>query len=152
MKNILTLLSLTFLIFSCSIAQTSIKNTQAYNSPQNEFIIDETILGLLENSLNSKELEQYFHFELKERLPLKVLYKELLNDDDLVINCFGNLTKIIKSVDNQKGSIIELIKGFKSDKEVTFIFKYPIEGITITSRYRNNNQNWINEDVKIIEN
>lgn len=152
MRKVIFLLGFYVLISSCSVTHTSVSNSQNNNSLQHEFVLNESTLELVEQSINSEELKEFFHFELTERLPLTLVYQKIPDDKEFTIHCFGHPVKVVKSDNDSNGSTIELIKGFESNSEMTLVFKYPIEGITITTKFSKENQKWKKKNVSIVEN
>ena len=137
---------------ACSATQKSSTDSQKDKLSQSEFVLDELTIGLIEESINSEEIRDFFHFELKERLPLTMVYQQKSDDKDVTISCFGHPVKIAKFDNDRNGSIIELVKGVRNENEMTLVFKYPIEGITITAKFSKENQEWEKNDVIVVEN
>ena len=105
-------------------------------SNQNELIVQKI--------LDLPKLQWIYHPELKERLPVKVLISELI-DEKLGLNKFGQEVRIISSVELEKEGIKDYVEfqklEFKRDT-LEFGLTYDIEGVGSAGKFIRENGKW----------
>jgi hypothetical protein len=151
--RLFVLLSLSIIGCATNKAQPIVGKTKTVIQKPLDNKIDSVALLLIEQSVNSEELKQYYHFELEERYPLI-----------LVLNTGSSLpSQSITYFDHQldlhshrtginETRALELLRIDKTFSEATLIFKYSIEGITVQVDFRMIGEKWNRKAINITEN
>ena len=140
---------------SCTVTQPKVSGNQSEIYQDSNFTLNETNINLIERSLNILDLKEYLHFELPDRLPLRLEYDALNNSsEDYIIDCFGHPVKIIKSQNSaNEGSKIDLVYAYQDLEKTDLVFRYPVEGIKLTVSFEFNDdfKSWNIASKKIVE-
>ena len=105
--------------------------------------IDETEL-VIQKILDLPDLQWIYHPELQERIPVKILESELI-DNKLGLNKFGQEVRIISSIELEKEGIKDYVEfqklEFKRDT-LEFGLTYDIEGAGSAGKFIRENGKW----------
>lgn len=99
---------------------------------------------IIQKILDLPRLQPYYHIELKERLPIKLLENEYV-DKNLSLNKFGQNVEILSRQKIDEDSITDYLSishlNFSNDT-LNFGFVYPIEGLGVSGRMIRTNTDW----------
>lgn len=107
---------------------------------------------LLEKILKHPDLEQYYHSEIKNRVPIIVKINEDF-DTKINITMFDRPIQLIKSTQvlSKEIPFFEINSFHITDNEATFNIAYSVEGILIKGKLIHKNNSWIFLEYSIIE-
>lgn len=120
---------------------------------QFDYEVDSVAILLIEQSLNSDELKQYYHFEIQERQSMQLVLNTSSPLSNVSIKCFGRQVEIVKNVRSSKHPLaLELLEIHHNDSEAFLNFRYAIEGISFKVVFEYVNKKWIKRSINIVEN
>ena len=118
-----------------------------------DYEVDSVSIFLIEQSVNSDELKQYYHFEIPERESVELVLNTSSPLSNVSIECFGRQMKILRTGDGLKSKrALELSEIDRNRSEAFLKFRYAIEGISFKVAFENVNQQWIKRSITIVEN
>ncbi len=101
--------------------------------------------------LEHPDLQQYFHQEEKNRVPLKIKSNENLGVNLSIIK-FGKPVKFYASTDfDSDVPLFEVILFSINNSQATFEILYAIEGVTIRGRIKKQNNQWLFVEFEVFE-
>jgi hypothetical protein len=103
-------------------------------------------------ALNSKEMKQYYHFEIKERRSLVIVNEKWFGKPIDTILIFGRKVKIIDTPSPELTNFISVISRKRKEDKLELEFEYKIEGLLIKVELVINNGAWRKNNISIIEN
>lgn len=99
----------------------------------------EEVLRLI---LDHPDLQQYFHPEVKGRVPVRIKTTEELGNN-LSIEKFGKSVEISPSFDSGNDTpLVEIVEFQKSNDQVSFEIAYDIEGIVVKGNLEKGGGKW----------
>jgi hypothetical protein len=107
--------------------------------------------NLISIALNSKEMKQYYHFEIKERPSLVILNKRWFRKPIDTIRIFDRPVKIIDTLTPELTNYISVISMKRKENKLELEFEYKIEGLLIKVELVINNGTWRKNNISIIE-
>lgn len=118
-----------------------------------DYEVDSIAIFLIEKSLNSAELKQYYHFEMPERESVELVLNTSSPLSKVNIKCFGRQVEIKRNGDGLKPTrSLELLEMDRNRSDASLKFKYAIEGISIKVAFEHVNKKWIKRSISIVEN
>jgi len=122
-------------------------------SNQFNYEVDSIAIFLIEQSVNSDELKQYYHFEMPERESMELVLNTSSPLSNVNIKCFGMQMEIIRNGNRLKPTrALELLEIDRNRSDASLKFKYAIEGISFKVAFEYVNKKWIKRSINIVEN
>jgi len=122
-----------FIVFLGLLLLVSCKEAKKETAPKSMDVIENStdVEAIIQSILDLPELQQYFHADLPERLPLKLVQNEFVSDT-LHLNKFDKKIRIASLASFEKDGVKDylIIEELSiKNKSVSFSLKYPIEGV-----------------------
>lgn len=109
----------------------------------------EDISSLIEISLNAcNDAKQYFHFEIKERRNVSIVFKRIKNPLIRQIKCYDVL---VNENSNEKGNLIEVLDYKRSANNFFLMYKIVNEGAVVEVNLNFKNGKWQLLNCSIVE-
>ncbi|MCU7614097.1 hypothetical protein N0B16_06575 [Chryseobacterium sp. GMJ5] len=113
--------------------------------------INEDISDLIELSLNiCKDVEQYYHFELKERRNIKISFKDIKNPLTRKIKCYGIIVDNKGEMDEDT-NLIEVLEYQKTSDKFYILYKIPNQGVVVETTIKYKFGQWELSDCSVLE-
>ena len=120
---------------------------------QFDYEVDSVAFFFIEQSLNSDELKQYYHFEIPERQSMQLVLNTTSPLSNVSIKCFGRQVEIVKNVSSSKHPrALELLEIHHNDSGAFLNFRYGIEGISFKVVFEYVDKKWTKRSINIVEN
>ncbi|SHM74857.1 hypothetical protein [Chryseobacterium polytrichastri] len=111
----------------------------------------EDISSLIEMSLNScNDAKQYYHFEIKNRRNISIIFKKINNPLTRKIKCFGILINENNDL-NKNGNLIEVLDYKTSSNNFFLLYKIVNQGAVVETNMEYINGEWKFSNCNIVE-
>lgn len=128
-------------------------DTISVGSNQSNYEVDSVALFLIEQSVNSNELKQYYHFEMAKRESMKLILNTSSPISGVSIKCFGRQMELIKNTNRLNHPFaLELVNIDRDRSKASLEFRYAIESISFKAAFEFVDKKWIKRSTNILEN
>ncbi|AZB00019.1 hypothetical protein EG359_10460 [Chryseobacterium joostei] len=111
----------------------------------------EDISNLFEISLNAcNDVKQYYHFEIKNRRNINIVFKRINNPLTRKIKCFGILVNENDRL-NENGNLIEILDYKTSSNKFYILYKIVNQGAVVEINMERKKEKWELLNCNIIE-